>query len=81
MDIERMEEDRFIVESLRAGGLCRTQIILKMLLDRTGEENEMLLCAASARCGGMKTGQNGGASCSAAMAMALETAEQYGYSV
>ena len=71
MNEDRMEEDRLLMESMIAEGLCCTQVIVKMVLERMGEENEQLVKAASALCGGIKTGHNCGALTGAALGLAL----------
>lgn len=71
MNQERMEEDRLLMESMLTKGLCCAQILVKMVLDRMGEENEQMLRAVSALCGGIKTRHNCGALTGAAMGLAL----------
>jgi hypothetical protein len=66
-----MDDDRLMIEALNAEGLCCTQIIIQMALDKRGSVNPELMDAAAALCVGLKTGNNCGALTGAAMILGM----------
>ncbi|TEB14678.1 putative redox-active protein [Pelotomaculum sp. FP] len=63
--------DQMRIEELAAKGLCCTQIMVQIALEKLGRENEEMVSAVSGLCRGMFSGKTCGVLTGAAMALSL----------